>query len=140
MDTGARLREARERQRKSLRDVARATKISPLTLEALEQNQFGRVPGGIFARAFVRSFAREVGLDPEPLVSQFIAEHPVAAPDCIEDPEMPPPPAIAPHLRRLLIVGAALVGLAAAAAAGAYFWAGLDAAEPGVVQTHRGPR
>ena len=34
-------------------------------LEALERNDISRLPGGIFSRAFVRSYAIEVGLDPE---------------------------------------------------------------------------
>jgi len=49
----------------SLRQIANATKISIAALEALERNDISRLPGGIFSRAFVRSYAVEVGLDPE---------------------------------------------------------------------------
>jgi len=62
-DFGGSLRAARERRGLSLRQIANATKISMITLEALERNDIARLPGGIFTRAFVRSYALEVGLD-----------------------------------------------------------------------------
>jgi cytoskeleton protein RodZ len=78
-DIGAYLREARERGGITLRDVAAATKISVSSLEALERNDIGRLPGGIFVRAFVRAYARHVGLDPEDAVRRFVARFPDAA-------------------------------------------------------------
>lgn len=78
-DIGAHLREARERAGITLRDVAAATKISVPALEALERNDIGRLPGGIFVRAFVRAYARHVGLDPEDAVRRFVARFPDAA-------------------------------------------------------------
>jgi len=45
-------------------------------LEALERNDITRLPGGIFGRAFVRSYAVEVGLDPEETIKEFIAQFP----------------------------------------------------------------
>src|SRR4051794_39535358 len=60
-DFGGTLRAARERRGLSLRQIATATKISMLTLEALERNDLARLPGGIFSRAFVRAYALEVG-------------------------------------------------------------------------------
>jgi cytoskeletal protein RodZ len=73
---GSRLREARERRGISLRQIANATKISVSALEALERNDISRLPGGIFSRAFVRSYAMEVGLDPEETIQEFIAQFP----------------------------------------------------------------
>lgn len=73
---GSRLREARERRGISLRQIANATKISMSSLEALERNDISRLPGGIFSRAFVRSYAIEVGLDPEETIHDFIAQFP----------------------------------------------------------------
>src|SRR5919112_5208946 len=70
---GAKLREARERRGVSLRQIANATKISVGALEALERNDFSRLPGGIFSRAFVRSYAVEVGLDPDATIQEFLA-------------------------------------------------------------------
>jgi cytoskeletal protein RodZ len=73
---GGRLREARERRGISLRQIANATKIAVAVLEALERNDISRLPGGIFGRAFVRSYAVEVGLDPERTIQEFITQFP----------------------------------------------------------------
>ena len=73
---GGKLRDARERRGISLRQIANATKISVAALEALERNDISRLPGGIFSRAFVRSYATEVGLDPEATIQEFVAEFP----------------------------------------------------------------
>ena len=73
---GGRLRDARERRGVSLRQIANATKISVAVLEALERNDISKLPGGIFGRAFVRSYAIEVGLDPDATIQEFIAQFP----------------------------------------------------------------
>jgi len=75
-DFGGKLRDARERRGISLRQIANATKISIAALDALERNDISRLPGGIFSRAFVRSYAVEVGLDPETTIQEFIAQFP----------------------------------------------------------------
>ena len=71
---GAKLRRAREASGVALRDIALTTKISVSALESLERNDFSRLPGGIFSRAFIRSYATAVGLDPEATVQDFLAE------------------------------------------------------------------
>ncbi len=75
-DVGARLRAAREAKQISLREIAETTKISVSALEALEENDVAQLPGGIFTRAFVRSYAAEVGLDPEETMRDFVAQVP----------------------------------------------------------------
>ena len=75
-DFGATMRRAREARGISLRQIAAATKISVVALEALERNDISRLPGGIFSRAFVRSYAMEVGLDPEETVREFLEQFP----------------------------------------------------------------
>jgi cytoskeletal protein RodZ len=75
-DFGTRLRVARERRGVTLRQIANATKISIGVLEALERNDIARLPGGIFGRGFVRSYAIEVGLDPEATIQDFVAQFP----------------------------------------------------------------
>lgn len=75
-DLGRKLREARERRGVSLRQIADRTKIAVSVLEALERNDISRLPGGIFCRAFVRSFATEIGLDPEATIHEFIVQFP----------------------------------------------------------------
>src|SRR5713226_2909714 len=78
-DFGRKLRAAREGSGITLRQIATSTKISVSALEALERNDISRLPGGIFSRGFVRSYAAEVGLDPEETVQDFIAEFPHAS-------------------------------------------------------------
>src|SRR5581483_11589641 len=73
-DFGGTLKQAREERGISLRQIATATKISVVALEALERDDFSRLPGGIFSRAFVRAYALEVGLDPEQTVQDFLVE------------------------------------------------------------------
>ncbi len=75
-DVGARLRAAREAKQISLREIAETTKISASMLEAIEENDVAQLPGGIFTRAFVRSYAAEVGLDPEETTRDFVAQLP----------------------------------------------------------------
>jgi cytoskeletal protein RodZ len=75
-DFGARIRQAREQRGISLRQMAETTKISVSVLEALERNDISRLPGGIFSRGFVRSYAVEIGIDPEQTVRDFMAQLP----------------------------------------------------------------
>ena len=76
VDFGSRMRQAREQRGVSLRQIAERTKISVSALEALERNDISRLPGGIFSRAFVRSYAAEIGVDPEQTVREFLAQFP----------------------------------------------------------------
>ena len=73
---GTRLREARERKGVSLTAIAESTKISVALLEGLERDDVSRWPGGIFRRAWVRVYAQSVGLEPEPIVREFIELYP----------------------------------------------------------------
>jgi cytoskeletal protein RodZ len=73
-DFGSKLKNAREERGLSLQDIAATTKISPVALEALEHNDYSRLPGGIFSRAFVRAYALEVGLDAEAMVQEFLTD------------------------------------------------------------------
>jgi cytoskeletal protein RodZ len=72
---GENLRRERELRGVSLREIADSTKISVRFLEALEQDRLDVLPGGIFRRAFVREYARHLGLDAERLVSEFVFAH-----------------------------------------------------------------
>jgi cytoskeletal protein RodZ len=78
-DFGARLREARERRAIALKEISEHAKISITALEALERSDVSRLPGGIFARSFVRSYAAEIGLDPDKTVRPPLPHHPGAA-------------------------------------------------------------
>jgi cytoskeletal protein RodZ len=80
-DFGARLRGQREVRGVTLSEIAAATKVSVAQLEALERNDISRLPGGIFLRSIVRSYAQEVGADPESTVRDFISSFPADATD-----------------------------------------------------------
>jgi cytoskeletal protein RodZ len=72
-DIGSRIRQAREQRGLTIRDVANTTKISTAALNAIEHNDFARLPGGVFRRAYVRAFATEVGLDADELTREYRA-------------------------------------------------------------------
>ena len=76
LDFGVKMRHLREERGVSLRQIADVTRISVSVLEALERNDISRLPGGIYSRAFVRSYAIEVGLDPEQTVRDFLVQFP----------------------------------------------------------------
>ena len=73
MDLGSSLQQARERAGFSIPEIFARTRIPMKTLRAIEENNFAAVPRGIFARSFIRTFAREVGLDPAAAVAQYRA-------------------------------------------------------------------
>ena len=68
---GPTLRRERLKRGVSLLSISRNTNISQDLLEGLEQNDFSRWPHGIFARAYVRSYALEIGADADTTVSDF---------------------------------------------------------------------
>jgi transcriptional regulator with XRE-family HTH domain len=74
---GPRLRNERERRGISLDTLASVTKVSQDLWEGLERNDFSRWPKGIFARAFVRDYARAVGLDSDEVVNEFCRLFPI---------------------------------------------------------------
>lgn len=113
-NVGARLREAREARNMELRDLASTTKISIGALEAIEQNDFDPLPGGIFTRAFVRAYASEVGLDPEQTTRDFMAQAPAETgndPIRLDEEQMPSRRQVVETVFKLLIVGVPLAGL-----------------------------
>src|SRR4051812_3531982 len=72
---GENLRRERELRGVELREMAEATKISIRFLQALEQDRVDILPGGIFPKAFVRQYARHLGLDPDRTVAEFVYAH-----------------------------------------------------------------
>ncbi|HVN03275.1 MAG TPA: RodZ domain-containing protein [Bryobacteraceae bacterium] len=67
---GETLRRERLQKGLSLDQISRETKISTRLLEAIEKDQLDRLPGGVFAKSFVRQYARFLGLDEEELASE----------------------------------------------------------------------
>ncbi len=62
---GEYLRREREMRGVSLEEISTATKISIRFLKAIENEELSKLPGGIFTRSFVRTYARYLGLDEE---------------------------------------------------------------------------
>jgi len=58
----------------SLEEISAATRISTRFLEALENDQWDQLPGGVFNRGFIRSVARFLGLDEDNLVAEYALE------------------------------------------------------------------
>ncbi|HEV2305364.1 MAG TPA: RodZ domain-containing protein [Candidatus Acidoferrales bacterium] len=71
---GEHLKREREMRGVSLEEISAATRISVRFLEALENEQWERLPGGIFNRGFIRSVARFLGLDEDGLVAEYALE------------------------------------------------------------------
>ena len=67
---GARLRARRERQQIPLATIADQTKIKVSLLEGLERGDVSHWPSGIFRRAFIRTYALAIGLEPDALVAE----------------------------------------------------------------------
>src|SRR5262245_37394350 len=99
---GRRLRYERERRQINLRSIAESTKIGVPLLEGLERDDVSRWPSGIFRKSFIRSYAEAIGIDPEPVVREFVdlfpdpleAEIPALTPvrpkpDTTESPAVP---------------------------------------------------
>jgi cytoskeleton protein RodZ len=72
---GDTLREARMRQRLDIADVEARTKIRAKYLRALENEEFGMLPGPTFVKTFLRTYAEALGLDPHLLVEEYRASY-----------------------------------------------------------------
>jgi cytoskeleton protein RodZ len=65
---GQELKRAREERGITLQDISNATHVGMRFLHAIENDTFDVLPGGVFNRAFVRKFAKQVGYDEEQAV------------------------------------------------------------------------
>src|SRR5947209_18788603 len=70
-DFGASFKKARESAGISLDQIAIETRISTRFLAAIENEEFHLLPGGIFNRGFVRTYAERIGLDPDQAVNEY---------------------------------------------------------------------
>ncbi|MBA3632436.1 MAG: helix-turn-helix domain-containing protein [Acidobacteria bacterium] len=78
---GEKLRQAREARDITISEVAEQTRISPLYIQAIENNDYRTLPGGIFNKGFVKSFAKYVGIEEQEALqdySRVIAEQEVS--------------------------------------------------------------
>lgn len=68
---GEKLRQAREARGITLSEVAEQTRISGLYIESIENDDYRSLPGGIFNKGFVKSFAKYVGLDEQEALQDY---------------------------------------------------------------------
>lgn len=71
---GSYLRRERELRNIPLEDIARFTKIHMKSLKALEQDDIQSLPGPVFTKGFIQSYARTIGLNVEEAVLHFEAQ------------------------------------------------------------------
>ncbi|MFF2406824.1 helix-turn-helix domain-containing protein [Streptomyces sp. NPDC058092] len=59
----------------TVEEISSSTRVRIPIVHAIEEDDFSRCGGDVYARGHIRTLARAVGIDPEPLVSQYDAEH-----------------------------------------------------------------
>ncbi len=70
---GDRFKKEREKRGFSLDDVSNVTKIGSRMLQAIEEEHFDQLPGGVFNKGFIRAYARHLGLNDEEAVTEYLA-------------------------------------------------------------------
>jgi cytoskeletal protein RodZ len=117
---GERLKRERELREVAPNEIVVATRISLRFLEALENEDWDKLPGGVFNRGFVRAIARYLGLDEENLLAEYDLAHgdESAEPPRPLENRIPSPPK---WIAAAIVVGA-LTLTAILAAGGVYGW------------------
>jgi cytoskeleton protein RodZ len=69
---GEKLKLEREKRKITLEQISVSTKIGTRMLQALEEDKFNQLPGGIFNKGFVRAYSRFVGLDEDQTVAEYL--------------------------------------------------------------------
>ena len=83
---GEKLRREREKRSITLDQISQSTKIGTRMLQALEEDRFSQLPGGIFNKGFVRAYAHHLGLDEDQTVADYLVASGDAPP---VQPELP---------------------------------------------------
>jgi len=117
---GERLKRERELREVTLEEITSATRIGPRFLEALENEDWKKLPGGVFNRGFVRSIARYLGLDEEALLGEYDLAHGAQVAAAEEQPESKIPST--PKWFPVVVVLAVLLVLAVIIFGGIYAW------------------
>ncbi|MBO8128203.1 MAG: helix-turn-helix domain-containing protein [Peptococcaceae bacterium] len=111
MSIGEELKDARERKGLSLDAVEEATNIRKKYIRAMEDDKFDVLPGRVYAKAFLRTYAKFLDLDVESLLAEFNKKHPVEKRDIASDagitsPIEPKRPRYLSYLLVIIIVAA----------------------------------
>src|SRR5205807_8344371 len=111
---GDRLRREREMRGVTLEEISESTKISKRSLQAMEEEDFDLLPGGIFNKGFVRAYARFLGIDEEQAVADFLAvsneqqsqvdKFPLELHDEVNRPPLNPKRSLLPVIVALLVL------------------------------------
>lgn len=117
---GERLKRERELREVTQQEITSATRIGSRFLEALENEDWDKLPGGVFNRGFVRSIARYLGLDEEAFLAEYDLAYGSQVAPPVERPEdrIPSPPRWLP----VAFVLGVIVLIGAVVAAGIYGW------------------
>ena len=111
---GDTLREARVRQRVNIEELEQSTKIRAKYLRALENEEFGLLPGPTYVKSFLRTYAEKLGLDAHVLVEEFRAKYEEPEPMEFQPLASPPRDARRRPVAPRFGPGAAIVGAAVA--------------------------
>jgi cytoskeleton protein RodZ len=134
---GTWLRRQREAREISLREIAERTKISLRYLEAMESDRFEVLPAPVFAKGFLREYARYVGLSPDEVVNHYLSVQQPQASEPGEPGRREARPGRGwPHWLTMFLAVSLLLGLAALLAFLSQRWrhrAGGAEARPGIV-------
>lgn len=84
---GEKIRQAREERGISISEVAEQTRISALYLESIENDDYRPLPGGIFNKGFVKSYAKHLGLDEQEALQEYTALITQQGSDVNDDPK-----------------------------------------------------
>jgi cytoskeleton protein RodZ len=121
---GERLKRERELREVTLEEITQATRIGSRFMQALENEEWDKLPGGVFNRGFVRSIAHYLGLDEEAFLAEYDMAHAAHADQQaqkhalkIED-RIPPTPLWIP----VALVAGILLLAAAIIVGGVYGW------------------
>jgi cytoskeletal protein RodZ len=69
---GARLARERDQRNITLHEISRTTKIQIRYLIAIEEGRFNQLPGGVITKGFLRAYVREIGLDEEEVIAEYL--------------------------------------------------------------------
>jgi cytoskeleton protein RodZ len=103
---GEHLKRERDMREVTLAELTAGTRIGPRFLEAIENEEWDKLPGGSFTRGFVRSIAQYLGLDEEDLLSEYDLARGVqkTEPPAPYQNQLPSPPRWIPALGLLALV------------------------------------